>query len=142
MWLSGLQSLEMLIQGFPRRIQNGAVLLAMSSQDLYPNMEVLLRETASVHHHDKLSSCTGRGDHIYLRFVFKSARCVLVFATFPDPLPFPARNDRVTARIRHEQEKKDGRVCIAVLGIITGIWKKWCYWICGLAELARANLSF
>ncbi|KAH3916662.1 hypothetical protein HBI56_048600 [Parastagonospora nodorum] len=40
-WKSGLSAMESLLQGASQRVQDGAILLAISSWHLYPNMQVL-----------------------------------------------------------------------------------------------------
>ncbi|KAK2729017.1 uncharacterized protein CKAH01_10588 [Colletotrichum kahawae] len=41
-WVSGMAAMNRLLQGIPQRVQDGTILLAMSSWHLYPDMEVLL----------------------------------------------------------------------------------------------------
>lgn len=53
-WISALKTTEKLVQGIPQRVHNGAVLLAISSWHLYPDMEVLLDQTKEVEQNDKL----------------------------------------------------------------------------------------
>ncbi|GKT84995.1 LOW QUALITY PROTEIN: uncharacterised protein [Colletotrichum tofieldiae] len=53
-WVSGMIAVDRLIQGIPQRVQNGAILLAMSSWHLYPDMEVLLEEVKHIKQHDEL----------------------------------------------------------------------------------------
>ncbi|KAJ8121735.1 hypothetical protein ONZ43_g1889 [Nemania bipapillata] len=53
-WKSAMRGMELLVQGIPQQIQDGAVLLAISSWHLYPNMEVLVDEIKSVDMNDKL----------------------------------------------------------------------------------------
>ncbi|KAH6040962.1 hypothetical protein HBI54_149870 [Parastagonospora nodorum] len=40
-WKSGMNAMENLLQVVPQRVQDGAILLAISSWHLYPNMQVL-----------------------------------------------------------------------------------------------------
>lgn len=47
-------AMNRLVQGIPQQAQDGAILLAMSSWHLYPNMEVLLEETKDIKQHDEL----------------------------------------------------------------------------------------
>ncbi|KAF9878417.1 hypothetical protein CkaCkLH20_03909 [Colletotrichum karsti] len=53
-WTSGMVAMDRLAQGIPQRVQDGTILLAMSSWHLYPDMEVLLQETKHIQQHDKL----------------------------------------------------------------------------------------
>ncbi|KAH8590982.1 hypothetical protein B0O99DRAFT_520304, partial [Bisporella sp. PMI_857] len=53
-WTSAMRAMENLVQGIPQQVQNGAVLLAMSSWHLYPNMEVLMGEIKDIDQHDEL----------------------------------------------------------------------------------------
>ncbi|KAM5386964.1 hypothetical protein ACJZ2D_000257 [Fusarium nematophilum] len=53
-WVSAMKAMERLVQGVPQRVNDGAILLAISSWHLYPNMQVLLGETRAVDQNDKL----------------------------------------------------------------------------------------
>ncbi|KAJ9137738.1 Nitrate reductase (NAD(P)H) [Pleurostoma richardsiae] len=53
-WTSAMCAMELLVQGIPQRIQDGAVLLAMSSWHLYANMEVLVDEIRGIDQDDEL----------------------------------------------------------------------------------------
>ncbi|KAJ2986758.1 hypothetical protein NUW58_g4875 [Xylaria curta] len=53
-WTSAMCAMELLVQGIPQQVQDGAVLLAMSSWHLYPNMEVLVDEIKPVNLNDEL----------------------------------------------------------------------------------------
>ncbi|KAL3487237.1 hypothetical protein BJX62DRAFT_246128 [Aspergillus germanicus] len=53
-WTSAMRAMEQLVQGVPQRVQDGSVLLAISSWHLYPDMQVLLDETKSVDFRDEL----------------------------------------------------------------------------------------
>jgi len=47
-WTSAMTAMDRLIQGIPQRVQDGAILLAISSWHLYPDMEVLVNECKTV----------------------------------------------------------------------------------------------
>jgi hypothetical protein len=53
-WKSGMVAMDRLAQGIPQQVQEGAILLAMSSWHLYPNMQVLLEEIKDIEQHDEL----------------------------------------------------------------------------------------
>ncbi|KAK3209884.1 hypothetical protein GRF29_44g966898 [Pseudopithomyces chartarum] len=53
-WKSGMIAMDRLAQGIPQQVQEGAILLAMSSWHLYPNMQVLLEEIKDIEQHDEL----------------------------------------------------------------------------------------
>ncbi|OTB05969.1 hypothetical protein M426DRAFT_48594, partial [Hypoxylon sp. CI-4A] len=55
-WQTSLTAMDSLVRGMPQRVQNGAVLLAISSWHLYPNMEILLERTQSIDQNDSLMS--------------------------------------------------------------------------------------
>jgi hypothetical protein len=53
-WTLAMRAMELLVQGVPQRIQDGSVLLAISSWHLYPDIQVLVDESKSVDLHDEL----------------------------------------------------------------------------------------
>lgn len=53
-WISSLKAMERLVQGMPQRVQDGAVLLAISSWHLYPDMEILVEQVKRVDQQDAL----------------------------------------------------------------------------------------
>lgn len=53
-WKSAMCATERLVQGIPQRVQDGAVLLAISSWHLYPNMEVLVDQITPIDQNDEL----------------------------------------------------------------------------------------
>jgi hypothetical protein len=53
-WTSGMNMVERLLDGVPQRVQDGAVLLAISSWHLYPNMQVLHDSTTEINPGDEL----------------------------------------------------------------------------------------
>ena len=53
-WKTAMQMMERLIKGMPQRVQNGAILLAMSAWHLYPDMVVLGSEEKLVRQQDSL----------------------------------------------------------------------------------------
>ncbi|KAL3454907.1 hypothetical protein BJX64DRAFT_295612 [Aspergillus heterothallicus] len=53
-WTSALSSMEKLVRGVSQRVMDGAILLAIASWHLYPDMEVLTDEVISVEQKDKL----------------------------------------------------------------------------------------
>ncbi|KAH8881977.1 hypothetical protein GQ53DRAFT_812359 [Thozetella sp. PMI_491] len=53
-WISGMTAMDRMAQGMSMRIQDGSVLLAISSWHLYPDMEVLVEETKSIDQNDTL----------------------------------------------------------------------------------------
>ncbi|CAI6339428.1 unnamed protein product [Periconia digitata] len=53
-WRSGSIAMDRLVQGIPQQVQEGAILLAISSWHLYPNMEVLLENVKDIDQHDEL----------------------------------------------------------------------------------------
>jgi hypothetical protein len=53
-WISTLKAMESLVQGMPQHVQDGAVLLAISSWHLYPDMEVLVEQVKRVDQKDDL----------------------------------------------------------------------------------------
>ncbi|KAF6815775.1 uncharacterized protein CMUS01_12383, partial [Colletotrichum musicola] len=53
-WVSGMVAMNRLVQGIPQRVQDGSILLAISSWHLYPDMEVLLEEVKHIKQHDEL----------------------------------------------------------------------------------------
>lgn len=57
-WKSGMNTMERLICGTPQRVQDGAILLAMSSWHLYPNMQVLSDRTKDIDFGDELMACS------------------------------------------------------------------------------------
>ncbi|CAM1510041.1 Fc.00g003760.m01.CDS01 [Cosmosporella sp. VM-42] len=54
-WLSSLSAMEKIVQGIPHRVQDGAILLAMSSWHLYPDMELLVEQSKTVVQKDALT---------------------------------------------------------------------------------------
>jgi hypothetical protein len=58
-WQTAMQMMEKLIQGMPQRVQNGAILLAMSAWHLYPDMVVLGSEEKLVRQQDALIAAGG-----------------------------------------------------------------------------------
>ncbi|KAH7083970.1 hypothetical protein FB567DRAFT_447277 [Paraphoma chrysanthemicola] len=57
-WKSGMNTMERLICGTPQRVQDGSILLAMSSWHLYPNMQVLSDCTKDIDFGDELMACS------------------------------------------------------------------------------------
>ncbi|KAH7067277.1 hypothetical protein BKA63DRAFT_521870 [Paraphoma chrysanthemicola] len=57
-WKSGMNTMERLICGTPQRVQDGAILLAMSSWHLYPNMQVLSDCAKDINFEDELMACS------------------------------------------------------------------------------------
>lgn len=53
-WTSALLAVDRLAQGIPQQVQDGAILLAISSWHLYPNMEVLLEEVKDINQNDEI----------------------------------------------------------------------------------------
>ncbi|KAI4117187.1 MAG: hypothetical protein LQ338_007598 [Usnochroma carphineum] len=53
-WTKALKTMDLLIQGMPQRIQDGAVLLALASWHIYPDMCVLGAESKMVRLNDSL----------------------------------------------------------------------------------------
>ncbi|KAF7559562.1 hypothetical protein G7046_g4599 [Stylonectria norvegica] len=53
-WTSSLSAMELLVQGIPHRVQDGTILLTISAWHLYPEMEVLLEHSKTVHQNDPL----------------------------------------------------------------------------------------
>ncbi|OAL54742.1 hypothetical protein IQ07DRAFT_583943 [Pyrenochaeta sp. DS3sAY3a] len=53
-WTSGMNTMERLICGTPQRVQDGAILVAISSWHLYPNIQVLSDRTTDIKPGDKL----------------------------------------------------------------------------------------
>ncbi|KAK7420394.1 hypothetical protein QQX98_002817 [Neonectria punicea] len=53
-WISAMTAMDRLAQRIPQRVQDGAVLLAMSSWHLYPDMEVLVGDCKTIHQSDTL----------------------------------------------------------------------------------------
>ena len=53
-WISGMQALDHLVRGMPQQTQNGAVLLAIASWHLYPDMQVLAATTKDIKQNDEL----------------------------------------------------------------------------------------
>ncbi|KAH7134953.1 hypothetical protein B0J11DRAFT_425484 [Dendryphion nanum] len=53
-WISAMSAMERLICGVPQRVQEGAILLAISSWHLYPNMQVLTEDIKDVDQKDEL----------------------------------------------------------------------------------------
>ncbi|KAJ4352436.1 uncharacterized protein N0V89_007784 [Didymosphaeria variabile] len=53
-WTSALKAMERLISGIPQRVEDGSVLLAISSWHLYPNMHVLAENAKDVDLNDHL----------------------------------------------------------------------------------------
>jgi hypothetical protein len=53
-WISSMNAMERIVQGIPQRVQDGAILLAISSWHLYPDMEVLVDEAKTIHQKDPL----------------------------------------------------------------------------------------
>jgi hypothetical protein len=58
-WQTAMQMMEKLIQGMPQRVQNGAILLAMSAWHLYPDKVVLGSEEKLVRQQDPLIAAGG-----------------------------------------------------------------------------------
>lgn len=54
-WLSALTLAEKIVQGVPHRVQDGAILLALSSWHLYPDLQVLLEQAKTVYQGDPLT---------------------------------------------------------------------------------------
>ncbi|KAI0534981.1 hypothetical protein GGR58DRAFT_29642 [Xylaria digitata] len=59
-WKTAMTAMENLCKGVPQRVHNGAVLLAITSWHLYPDVEVFGRETECVIQNDVLVSPGGR----------------------------------------------------------------------------------
>ena len=53
-WTSAMKAIERLISGVPQRVQDGSILLAISSWHLYPNMQVLAGEVKEIDQKDEL----------------------------------------------------------------------------------------
>ncbi|TVY86441.1 hypothetical protein LAWI1_G007669, partial [Lachnellula willkommii] len=53
-WISAMEAMEHLVQGIPQRVQNGTILLAISSWHLYPNMHILVDQPKEVDQKDPL----------------------------------------------------------------------------------------
>ncbi|KAM0466468.1 hypothetical protein ACHAP7_012221, partial [Fusarium lateritium] len=53
-WKSAMGAMNNLVCGIPQQVQNGAILLAMSSWHLYPDMEVLVNQIAKIDQNDEL----------------------------------------------------------------------------------------
>lgn len=53
-WISAMEAMEHLVQGIPQRVQDGTILLAISSWHLYPNMHILLDQPKEVDQKDAL----------------------------------------------------------------------------------------
>ncbi|OTB17813.1 hypothetical protein K445DRAFT_328907 [Daldinia sp. EC12] len=58
-WKDAMTSMESLVKGIPQRVRNGAVLLAMSSWHLYPNLCVLSFGPDIIHQNDELVKASG-----------------------------------------------------------------------------------
>ena len=53
-WRSAMSAMNRMVSGIPQQVQDGAILLAMSSWHLYPDMEVLANKTTKVDQNDGL----------------------------------------------------------------------------------------
>jgi hypothetical protein len=53
-WISAMEAMEHLVQGMPQRVQDGTILLAISSWHLYPNMHILVDQPKEVDQKDPL----------------------------------------------------------------------------------------
>jgi hypothetical protein len=53
-WISAMEAMERLVQGMPQRVQDGSILLAISSWHLYPNMHILVDQPKEVDQKDAL----------------------------------------------------------------------------------------
>jgi hypothetical protein len=53
-WTSGMNTMERLICGTPQRVQDGAILVAITAWHLYPNMQVLSDRAKDINPGDKL----------------------------------------------------------------------------------------
>jgi len=123
-WRSGMIAMDRLVQGIPQQVQDGAILLAMSSWHLYPNMEVLLEEIKDIKQHDELMNgalltIPAYGAIHNKEGVFWSlplARMRYYSAPVVVERQIASRTSRVTIR----------EFWIIVLGVIISQWESFC----------------
>ncbi|RKL46403.1 hypothetical protein BFJ70_g2895 [Fusarium oxysporum] len=122
-WISALRGMELLVQGISQRVSTGSILLAMSSWHLYPDLEVLLKETASIYQNDCLM-CNSIVTVSYSQN--RSSERQGVSWSLPlsrmkfysHPITTEGSLSLDTSRVTMEE------FCIAVLGIVIGPWKQ------------------
>ncbi|KAF4451057.1 hypothetical protein F53441_5921 [Fusarium austroafricanum] len=119
-WISAMKGMELLVLGVSQRVNNGAILLAMSSWHLYSDLEVLLCETKSVHLKDSLMQSSvvtvsaqrsdSQKDGVFWSLPLSRMRFYSPPVT--TERQFALDTNRVTT----------AEFCIAVLGGVTGPW--------------------
>ncbi|VTT55904.1 unnamed protein product [Fusarium fujikuroi] len=122
-WISALRGMELLVQGISQRVSSGSILLAMSSWHLYPDLEVLLKETASIYQNDCLmcnsivtvSSSQNRSSG---RQGVSWSLPLSRMKFYSHPIPTEGSLSLDTSRVTMEE------FCIAVLGIVIGPWNQ------------------
>ena len=58
-WIDALRAMSSLVSGTPQRVQNGAILLALSAWHLYPDMDLVGPANSQVRQHDPLINNLG-----------------------------------------------------------------------------------
>ncbi|KAL6918542.1 hypothetical protein FSST1_010037 [Fusarium sambucinum] len=120
-WIEAMKGMELLVQGISQRVNDGAILLAMSSWHLYSDLEVLLHQTTSVHQNDYLM----QGSVVTVSAQRSDSQKNGVFWSLPlsrmrfysQPVPTERKLAFDTNRVTMAE------FCIAVLG---GITEPWC----------------
>jgi hypothetical protein len=121
-WISGMQAMEHLVQGIPQRVQDGTILLAISSWHLYPNMHILVDQPKEVDQKDPLmndalvtisgqQSSTGR-EGVYWSLPLARMRY------YSPPEVAERRIASDTSRVTIDE------LWIVILGILTGPWSQ------------------
>jgi hypothetical protein len=123
-WKSALISMEKLVQGVPQRVTNGAVLLAISSWHLYPDMEVLVNEVTSVNQGDELMNgavltISERGAYSGKDGVFWSLPLARMRYHSP-PIISERHVASNTSRVSIQEP------CVVILGIVFAQWRPSC----------------
>ncbi|KAF5230520.1 hypothetical protein FANTH_13792 [Fusarium anthophilum] len=122
-WISALRGMELLVQGISQRVSSGSILLAMSSWHLYPDLEVLLKETASIYQNDCLMcnsivtvSCSQNRSSERRGVSWSLPLSRMKF--YSRPIPTEGSLSLDTSRVTMEE------FGITVLGIVIGPWNQ------------------